>query len=106
MGLLNRVQQSNEFICLIADLPRQIWVTPSVAVPTGVEYASSLYVNCCGLYYMTGDKSSGSPNFPVYKHFDEDRYIYKHPSSEGWRIGKKEHLSGKSYGSHWFKGTH
>ena len=73
---------------------------------TGDEAMSPLYANCCGLYYMTGDKSSALPNFPVYKHFFEDRYIYKYPSSEGWRIGAKEHLSGKSCGAHWFKGIY
>ena len=71
----------------------------------GDNYINLEYYTCLGLYYLRKDKSSEAVNFPVYKHLSQDRYIYKHPSSEGWRIGKEENLIGTSGGSYLFKGS-
>ena len=71
----------------------------------GDNYINLGYISCLGLYYLTKDKTSKVLTFPVYKHCSADRYIYKHPSSEGWRIGKEENLIGTSAGAYWFKGS-
>ena len=51
-----------------------------------------------GLYFLTQEKIESAPQNPVWKHQNEDRYIFNTGSSEGWRLGKKDHLTdGKFY---------
>jgi len=51
-----------------------------------------------GEYLRTYDVAENAPKNPVWKHTNNDRYIFNTGSSVGWRIGKKAHLtSGKSY---------
>ena len=78
--------------------------TGFLAVTEMISITGDDYGDCCGMYYFSKEESSINPNFPVYKCMGKDRYIYKH-TSDGWRVGAKEHLSGEKAGGHWFKGT-
>merc|ERR1719273_3108450 len=51
-----------------------------------------------GIYFKTEEYVESAPENPVWKHQENDRYIFNTGSSRGWRIGKKDHLAtGKSY---------
>merc|ERR1712048_1199009 len=72
---------------------------PKIKV-TGSDYAS-----CTGIYFISKEKASRSPDRPVYKMLGFDRFIYFTPSFDfGWRIGAREHLStGENKGRYYFK---
>ena len=65
---------------------------------TGDDWAS-----VTGTYSIVDEKASKSPDMPVYKLVGGDRYVYFNPNGEGWRIGKKERLSGENEGKHWYR---
>ena len=46
-----------------------------------------------GLYVETDKIVPAAPNNSVWKHPDQDRYIFNTGNAEGWRIGNKSHLS-------------
>ena len=46
-----------------------------------------------GLYVKSDEIVPAAPNNSVWKHPDDDKYVFNNGSAEGWRIGKKSHLS-------------
>ena len=46
-----------------------------------------------GIYVETDKTVPAAPNNSVWKHPDQDRYIFNTGNAEGWRIGKKSQLS-------------
>ena len=65
--------------------------------------SGSDWKHCTGLYHLSDEISSEAPNKPVFKLHGENRYIYYHPSPEGWRIGRKNHLAGQNAGQYFYK---
>ena len=65
--------------------------------------SGSDWKQCTGLYHLSDEISSEAPNKPVFKLHGENRYIYYHPSPEGWRIGRKNHLAGQNAGQYFYK---
>ena len=62
------------------------------------------FEDCTGKYFLTNESCDRDPSLPVYKHEERDRYIYNTGIDfSGWRIGKKERLSGKNAGLNWFR---
>ena len=57
---------------------------------------------CTGTYIISNEKASKSPDKPVYKLEGQDRYIYYNPGGDGWRIARKERLSGEKEGLHYY----
>ena len=55
-----------------------------------------------GTYIISNEKASKSPDKPVYKLEGQDRFIYYNPEGAGWRIGKKERLSGEKEGYYYY----
>ena len=65
--------------------------------PQEILVSGSDIFNCTGNYRITFEKSSGSPNLPVYKLVGGNRYIYFHSSDTyGWRIGQKDGLDSQN----------
>ena len=47
-----------------------------------------------GLYVKSDEIVPAAPNNSVWKHpYHNDRYIFNTGNTEGWKIGKKSHLS-------------
>ena len=69
-----------------------------MAVTDGQDWAK-IYT---GLYTISKEKASRSPEKPVFKLDGQDKYIYFNPDNVGWRIGILEHLSGANEGGYWF----
>ena len=46
-----------------------------------------------GLYVKSDEIVPAAPNNSVWKHPDHNRYIFNTGNTEGWKIGKKSHLS-------------
>ena len=46
-----------------------------------------------GLYVKSDEIVPAAPNNYVWKHPDHDKYVFNTGNTEGWRIGKKSHLS-------------
>jgi hypothetical protein len=66
---------------------------------TGDDYAS-----VTGTYLISEEKASKSPNTPVYKLQGQDRFIYYSPTKgAGWRIARKEDLSGETEGFSYYR---
>ena len=55
-----------------------------------------------GTYIINNENSSLSLDEPVYKLEGQDRYIYYNPGGDGWRIARKERLSGEKEGLHYY----
>ena len=54
-----------------------------------------------GTYIISEEKSSKSPNKPVYKLQGKDRYIYYNPDDgSGWRVGSKYNAAGAYFSQH------
>jgi len=71
-----------------------------------IKVTGSDYYSCTGIYVLSAESSRSqcrSPDQPVYKMLGFDRFIYFYPSSNGWRIGTREALSGENEGNFWFK---
>ena len=56
-----------------------------------------------GSYIISEERASKSPDKPVYKLEGKDKYIYHNPDMTGWRIGKKNRLSGEKEGYTWYR---
>ena len=72
---------------------------PEVICPT-LNVLGATYANCDGRYKVTGERVDWSPDRPVYKHVNKDRYIFWNAGGLGWSIGKKAYLK---TGSHWHR---
>ena len=46
-----------------------------------------------GIYVKYDEIVPAAPNNSVWKHLDLDIYVFNIGNTEGWRIGKKSHLS-------------
>ena len=69
----------------------------SLEYPRAILVSGDDFLNCTGYYHITFERSSGSPNLPVYKLVGGNRYIYFHSSdTHGWRIGQKDGLEGQN----------
>ena len=56
-----------------------------------------------GLYVKTDERVPAAPNSSVWKHPDENAYIFNTGSTNGWRIGWKSHLSTEEF---YYKGEY
>ena len=50
-----------------------------------------------GTYFFSIEKAEGAPKNKVWKHENNDRYIFSNDSVLGWRIGKKKQLQTGTY---------
>ena len=50
-----------------------------------------------GTYFYSTEKAEGAPKNKVWKHENNDRYIFSNDSVLGWRIGKKKQLQTGNY---------
>ena len=50
-----------------------------------------------GTYFFSTEKAAGAPKNKVWKHENNDRYIFSNDSVLGWRIGKKKQLQTGTY---------
>ena len=50
-----------------------------------------------GTYFYSTEKAAGAPKNKVWKHENNDRYIFSNDSLLGWRIGKKKQLQTGTY---------
>ena len=50
-----------------------------------------------GTYFYSTEKAAGAPKNKVWKHENNDRYIFSNDSVLGWRIGKKKQLQTGTY---------
>ena len=50
-----------------------------------------------GLYVKIGERVPSAPNSSVWKHPDENEYIFNTGSTKGWRIGEKSHFSTEEF---------
>ena len=50
-----------------------------------------------GTYFFSTEKAAGAPKNKVWKHENNDRYIFSNDSPLGWRIGKKKQLQTGTY---------
>ena len=50
-----------------------------------------------GLYVKTDERVPAAPNSSVWKHLDENEYIFNTGSIEGWRIGEKSYLNTEKF---------
>ena len=50
-----------------------------------------------GTYFFSTEKAAGAPKNKVWKHENNDRYIFNNDSFLGWRIGKKKQLQTGTY---------
>ena len=61
-----------------------------------IEVTDGSYLTT-GIYIKTDKRVSNAPNNSVWKHPDEDRYIFNTGSAKGWRIGEKSHLKTEEF---------
>ena len=50
-----------------------------------------------GVYLKSQEYAESTPENPVWKHQKNDRYIFNTGSSDGWKIGKTDHLSNSKF---------
>lgn len=50
-----------------------------------------------GTYFLSTEKAEEAPKNKVWKHENNDRYIFSNDSPLGWRIGKKKQLQPGTY---------
>ena len=50
-----------------------------------------------GTYFFSTEKAEEAPKNKVWKHENNDRYIFSNDSVLGWRIGKKKQLQTGNY---------
>ena len=81
----------------------QPFLYPGIEINEYYMVSGSDWKDCTGLYNLSDEISSEAPNHPVFKLLGEKRYIYYHPSPEGWRIGNKNHLAGQKAGQYFYK---
>ena len=46
-----------------------------------------------GLYVKTDKRVPAAPNSSVWKHLDENEYIFNTGSTQGWKIGEKSYFN-------------
>ena len=93
-----KIEESTQLgvLCLFQD---GSGLLPEVICPT-LNVLGATYANCDGRYKVTGERVDWSPDRPVYKHVNKDRYIFWNAGGLGWSIGKKAYLK---TGSHWHR---
>ena len=62
-----------------------------------VSGGENLENKCGGTYFYSTEKAAGAPKNKVWKHEENDRYIFSNDSVLGWRIGKKKQLQTGTY---------
>ena len=50
-----------------------------------------------GLYVKTDERVPSAPSSSVWKHPDENEYIFNTGSTKGWRIGEKTYFSTEEF---------
>ena len=69
-----------------------------------LTFTSDDSTSVTGTYIISNEKASKSPDKPVYKLEDQDRFIYFTPSfGHGWRIGAKNNLAGEEEGRYYYR---
>ena len=58
---------------------------------TGGEYWAN------GLYVKTDERVPAAPNSSVWKHLDENEYIFNTGSTQGWKIGEKSYFNTEEF---------
>ena len=75
---------------------------PTVDCPK-LKVSGDDYKGCLGTYTISSDKANKAPERPVWKKAGYDHVIYTTGDSYGWRLGRRDRLSGENEGHYLFK---